>query len=105
MTWTQQRQLVKSLSDRAQNKRRKARHIRGNLKAWMTSYLGSVETVVWLFAAGSFWAAGRSSPVESGSARRSIMAVIHTSFLAWQLVHRQLEIALPAAGNPPEDPR
>jgi hypothetical protein len=105
VTWAQQRQLVRSLSDRAQDKRREARRVRSNLKGWTTNYLGSAETLVWLFAAGSFWAAGRSSTTESSAARRSMMAVINTSLLAWQLVHRQFELAQPTVNHPPEEQR
>lgn len=105
MTWTQQRQLVNSLSSRAQEKRLEARHVGGNLKGCMASYLGSVETLVWLFAAGSFWAAGRSTAVASSGTRRSMIAAINTSLLAWQLVHRQIELAQPIAVSPSEESR
>jgi hypothetical protein len=87
------------------SKRREARRDRDNLKAWMASYLGSVETLAWLFAAGSFWAAGRSSAVESSTTLRSMIAAINTSFLAWQLVHRELKLAQPISGNPSEEQR
>lgn len=99
MTWTQQRQRVDLLSDRAQAKRREARRVRSNLKGWMTSYLGSVETLAWLFAAGTFWAVGRSSAVESSATRRSIFAALNTSLLVWQLVNRRVKFARPVTGN------
>lgn len=105
MKWTQQRRLVDLLSDRAQDKRREARRIRANLHGWTTSYLGSVETLVWLFAAGSFWASGRSSAAESSTTRGSMIAAINTSFLAWQLIHRQLKFAQPTADHPSEEQR
>jgi hypothetical protein len=98
MTWAKQRQLVKMLSDRAQEKRRQARHVRGNMKAWMSSYLGNLETLAWIFAMGSFWAAGRSPAKENSAARRSMMAAINTSLLAWQLVNRQVNIPQPTSG-------
>ena len=103
MTWTQQRQLVKSLSDQAQHKKRDAARIQSNLNEWMKSYLGSVETLVWLFAAGSFWAAGRSSVAASGATGRSMVSVINTSLLAWQLANRQIELAPPIAGDTSEE--
>lgn len=105
MTWTQQRQLVNSLSGRAQDKRREARRVGGNLKGWVSGYLGNVETLVWLFAAGSFWAAGRSSTAAGSATRRSVMSAVNTSLLAWQLVHRQLNFARPIAGDPSEEQR
>jgi hypothetical protein len=100
MTWAQQRQLVKSLSDRAQDKRREARHVRDNLTVWMTSSLGSLETLAWVFAMGSFWAAGRSTAAANGGERRSLIAAVNTSLLAWQLVNRQVVLAHPAADRP-----
>ncbi len=99
MTWTQQRQLVNSLSGQAQDRRREARLFRGKLKGWMTNYLGSVETLAWLFATGTFWAAGRSSAGASGGTRRSIVSVVNTSLLAWQLVNRQFDLDGPIAGD------
>jgi hypothetical protein len=105
VTWTEQRRLVNLLSDRATGKRREAGRVGENLKAWMTSYIGSVETLVWLFAAGSFWGAGRSPVGKSSAARRSMIAAFNTSLLAWQLVHRQLELTRPKADIPPEEPR
>jgi hypothetical protein len=97
MSWAQQRRHVNSLSDRALGKIRDARRVRDELNGWMTSYLGSLETLAWVFALGSFWAAGRSTPVESSSTRRSLIAVVNTSLLAWQLVNRQIELAHPVA--------
>ena len=105
MTWTQQRQRVNSLSNRAQEKRREARRFRGNLKGWMSSYLGSVETLAWLFAAGSFWAAGRSSVVAGGIARRSVVTAVNTSVLAWHMLHRQLKFVQSVVGNPADEQR
>ena len=100
MTWAQQRQLVKSLSDGVQDKKTEARRVRGNLRGWMSSYLGSIETLAWAFAMGSLWAAGHSPPAEVGAARRSLISVVNTSLLAWQLVNRQVELAQPAAELP-----
>jgi hypothetical protein len=105
MTWAQQRQRVKSLSDRAQDKKRDARRVRGKLKGWMAGYLGRFETLAWVFAMGSLWAAGRSSASESSATRRSLIAGINTALLAWQLVSRQVVLAQPAADHPPEEPR
>jgi len=102
VTWTKQRRLVNSLSDRAQDKRREARRARETLHGWMNSYLGSAEALAWLFAIGAFAAAGRSTAAESSAARRLTMAAINTSLLAWQLVNRQLKFAQPAAGIPSE---
>lgn len=103
MTWTQQRDLVNSLSGRAQGKRREASLISGQLTDCMKSYLGSVEALVWSFAAGSLWAVGRSPVAENGAARASVMSAINKCLLVWQLVHRQLKPAKPAAGTSSED--
>ncbi len=105
MTWTKQRQLVSSLADRAQEQKREARRVRSNLKGWLASYLGSPETLVWLFAAGSFWGAGGSATAAKSGKRRSMMAVINTSLLAWQLVNRELKLADPATSNSSEEQR
>jgi hypothetical protein len=105
MTWTQQRQLVNSLSDRAQDKKRDARRLRGKLKGWMSSYFGRPETLAWTFAMGSFWAAAGSSAAKSGATGRSLIAAINTGLLAWQLVHRQVILAQPAANQPSEEQR
>jgi hypothetical protein len=105
MTWTQQRQLVKSLSGRVVEKKRDARRAHDDMKGWMSSYLGSLETLTWLFAVGSFLAAGRSSTAESGATRRALVAAINTSLFAWQLVNRQVVIARPSADQPSEGQR
>ena len=102
MTWAQQRQLVKSLSEGVQDKKAEARRVRGYLTGWMRSYLGSLEALAWVFAMGSLWAAGRSPPAEVGAKRRSLMSVVNTSLLAWQLVNRQMELVQSAA-DPPSD--
>ena len=102
MTWAQQRRLVNSLSDRADEKKREARRVRGSLRGWMSSHLGSIETLAWVFAMGSLWAVGRSPPGEVGATRRSLVSVVNTSLLAWQLVNRQLGLTQPAA-DPPSD--
>jgi hypothetical protein len=105
MSWAQQRQHVNSLSEQALGKIRDARRVRDELKSWTSSYLGSLETLAWVFAIGSFWAAGRSTPVESSATRRSLIAVVNTSLLAWQLVNRQVELARPSAVHPAVKPR
>lgn len=102
MTWAQQRQLVNSLSDGAEEKRREARRVRGNLRGWMSSYLGSIDTLAWVFAMGSLWAAGNLPPAKVGATRRTLISVLNTSLLAWQLVIRQMKLTQPAA-NPPFD--
>jgi hypothetical protein len=102
MTWTQQRQLVKALSARVQEKKRDAVRVHGNLKAWTTNYLGSPETLAWMFALGSFWAAGRSPETVSSAKRRSLVATINTSLLAWQLVNRQVKLIQPGKDNSAE---
>jgi hypothetical protein len=105
MSWAQQRQHVNSLSDQALGKIRDARRVRDELNGWMTSYLGSLETLAWVFATGSLWAAGRSTAVESSATRRSLIAVVNTSLLAWQLVNRQVELAHPSADHAASEPR
>lgn len=99
MTWTQQRKLVKSLADQAQAKRCEARRVRGDLKGWLTGYLGSLETMAWMFAMGSYWAAGRSSTTNSGATPRSLLGFINSSLFAWQFLHRQIVVAQPAADH------
>jgi hypothetical protein len=71
----------------------------------MTGYLGSVETLAWLFAMGSFWAAGRSTAAESSTTRRSLVATINTTLLAWQLINRQVTLAQPAPDPASEEQR
>lgn len=105
MTWMQQRQLVNLLSDRAQGNTRDARRLRGKLKNRLSSYLGSPETLAWMFAIGSFWAAGGSSATKSSARRRSLFAAINTTLLAWQLVSRQVVAAQPAADQLSEEQR
>ncbi len=89
MTWTAQRRLVNLLSEQAHDQKREAKRVRNALHEWMSSYLGSREALVWLFAIGALSAAGRSSAADSSSARRLLIAAINTSLLAWQLVNRQ----------------
>jgi hypothetical protein len=105
MTWLQQRRLVDSLSEQAQDKKRDAGRVRDKLKGWMTGYLGRLETLAWVFAMGSFWAAGRSSAAESSAKRRSLIATVNTTLLAWQLINRQIELAQPTAAHPSEEQR
>jgi hypothetical protein len=92
VTWTQQRQLVDSLSGQALEQKHAVRRIRGNLKAWTTNYLASPETLAWIFASGCLWASGRSPTQESGSKGRSMVAVINSSWLVWQLANRQFKL-------------
>lgn len=92
MTWTRQRQLVKSLSHRALQKKRAARRCRAGLTERLSSYLGSPEVLAWMFAAGTWWAAGSSASREKGGKRRSAMAAINTSLLAWQLINREFSM-------------
>ncbi|MGB5246624.1 MAG: hypothetical protein WBM54_05075 [Woeseia sp.] len=103
MSWSQQRQLVKSLADQAQDKKREASRVRGNLHNWVASYLGNVETLAWVFAMGTFFAAGRSPAAKSSATRRSMIAAVNTSLLAWQLVNRKVTLAQPAADQPSEE--
>ena len=103
MTWAQQRRLVNSLSDGVEEKKREVRRVRGNLRGWMSSYLGSIETLAWAFAMGSLWAVGHSPPGEVGATRRSLVSVVNTSLLAWQLVNRQLGLTQPAVDPPSDD--
>jgi hypothetical protein len=105
MTWTQQRRLVNSLSGRAQEKKRETRRLRASLKVWTSSCLGSPEAIVWLFAAGAWWGAGRSGTREKGSKRRSTIAAINTSLLAWQLVNRELKLTRTSVEQPVDGQR
>ena len=100
MTWAQQRQLVKSLSDGVQDKKAEARRVRGYLKGWMRRYPGSLEALAWVFATGSLWAVVRSPPAEVGAKRRSLISAVNTSLLAWQLANRQMELVQSAADQP-----
>jgi hypothetical protein len=105
MTWTQQKQFVEMLSARASEKRRQARHARGNLKLWLASSLGSLDTLAWTFAVGAWWAAGRSSTPQTVARRRSMIAAINSFWLAWELVHRRVKLAQPKADYPAEGKR
>jgi hypothetical protein len=105
VSWTQQRRLVRSLSSRAQEKKREARRLRASLKGWTSSYLGSPEAITWLFAAGAWWAAGRTGTREKGSKRRSAIAAVNTSLLAWQLVNRELKLTRTSVEQPVDSQR
>ncbi len=100
MTWTQQKQFVDMLSARASEKKREARHARGNLKLWLRSSVGSLDTLAWTFAVGAWWAAGRSSVPETAARRRSMITAINSFWLAWELAHRRVTLAQPRADNP-----
>ena len=105
MTWTQQKQFVEMLSARASEKKRQARHARRNLKLWLGSSLGSLDTLAWTFAVGAWWAAGRSSTSETGTRRRSMIAAINAFLLTWELAHRQVRLAQSKADNPADGQR
>jgi hypothetical protein len=55
-----------------------------------------------MFAFGSFWTDGRSPATESSANRRSLVATINTSKLAWQLVNRQVKLIQPGKDNSAE---
>lgn len=105
MTWAQQKQFVERLSALASEKRRQARHARGNLKLWLRSSVGSLDTLAWTFAVGAWWAAGRSSTSETGTRRRSMIAAINAFWLTWELAHRRVKLAQSRADNRAEVPR
>lgn len=105
MTWTQQKQLVEMLSARASEKKRQARRARGNLKLWLGSTLGSLDTLAWTFAIGAWWAAGRTSAPETTAIRRSVVAAFNAVWLAWQFINRQVKLAQPNADNAVEGQR
>ena len=105
MTWAQQKQFVERLSALASEKRRQASHARRNLKLWLRSSLGSLDTLAWTFAVGAWWAAGRSSTPETGARRRSMIAAINAFWLTWELAHRRVKLAQSRADNPAEGRR
>jgi hypothetical protein len=105
MTWTQQKQLVEMLSERASDKKRQARRARGNLKLWLGSSLGGLDTLAWTFAIGAWWAAGRRSGPKTTAIRRSVVAGFNAVWLAWQFINRQVKLVQPNVENAVEGQR
>lgn len=100
MTWAHQKQVVEQLSALGLAKKREARHLRVNLKRWMGSYVGSLDTVAWTFAIGSWWAAGRLPAGGKSNGRRALIGVINASWLAWQLANREVRWKPPEPRSP-----
>ena len=86
MTVARQQALVQEWSARATGWRAKRLAHRAAIHDWKQRRFGNLGALVWAFAAGAWWGAGRDLDPRKAKATKKYVGLANTILLAWRLL-------------------
>lgn len=88
MSFWRQKNMVKQLSDRATERKKRLVELRGKMRRWKQQTFGQPESLAWAFAAGVVVSAVSGGSETQRRGRSVVVKALNASLLTWRLFGR-----------------